>query len=147
MSRVLRSVRRDLRSWMMAWGPANTIQTRLTHTQSLRHPKSISEANPPTDLRALQMQVRSAQLVQELMTHQKSSETTLNHLLLERSVPRRLAKELVPANTLLKKRKLWQKRRHQLLFSRNKHLALKALLIYPRSKELLRVNTMTVKIF
>jgi hypothetical protein len=147
MSRVLRSVRRDLRSWTMAWGQANTIQTRLTHTQSLRHLKSISEANPPTDLRALQMQVRSAQLVQELMTHQKSLETMSYHSLLEKNAQKRLEKESVPANTLLRERKLLQKQRRLLLFSRNKHPVHRALPTQVRLKESLQVNMMMVKTF
>jgi hypothetical protein len=105
MSRVSRSVRRDLRSWMMAWDPENTIQTRLTPTQSLRHPKSTSEADPPTDLRALQMQVRSAQLVQELMTPLKSLETMSYHSLLERNAQKRLDKESVLGSILLRELK------------------------------------------
>ena len=75
-------------------------------TQSLRHRKSTSEADLLTDLRALQMLVRSVQLVQVLMNRPKNLETMSNHSQLERNVPKRLEKESVLANTLLKEQKL-----------------------------------------
>ena len=75
-------------------------------TQSLRHRKSTSEADLLTDLRALQMLVRSVQLVQVLMNRPKNLETMSNHSQLERNVLKRLEKESVPANTLLKEQKL-----------------------------------------
>ena len=75
-------------------------------TQSLRHRKSTSEADLLTDLRALQMLVRSAQLVQALMNRPKNLETMSNHSQLEKNVPKKLEKESVLANTLLKEQKL-----------------------------------------
>ena len=75
-------------------------------TQSLRHRKSTSEADLLTDLRALQMLVRSVQLVQVLMNRPKNLEIMSNHSQLERNVPKRLEKESVLANTLLKEQKL-----------------------------------------
>ena len=75
-------------------------------TQSLRHRKLTSEADLLTDLRALQMLVRSVQLVQVLMNRPKNLETMSNHSQLERNVPKRLEKESVLANTLLKEQKL-----------------------------------------
>ena len=91
------------------------------------------------------MLVRSAQLVQALMNRPKNLETMSNHSQLEKNVPKKLEKESVLANTLLKEQKLLQRQRHQLLFSQSKHHVHKALPTLARSKELLQVNMTTAK--
>ena len=90
---------------MIALDLADTIQTKLTFTQSHKHHKSTLEVDSPTDQRALQTLDKLAQPVRELMTHPRSLETMPNHSQSEKNAQRRLEKELDPANTLQKEQK------------------------------------------
>jgi hypothetical protein len=64
---------------------------------------------------------------------------------LEKNAQIRLEKESALDSILLKERKVLQKPKHLLFYFQSKHLDHKALLILPRLKEFLLVNTMMVK--
>ena len=91
---------------MMVLDLVNITLRKLRYLPNLKRHKSTLEADSPTDQKALQMLDKLAQLAQELMNNLTNSETMLRDSLSGKNAQRKLEKELVPANTLLREPKV-----------------------------------------